>query len=211
MSPSDYDFQKPRSLEYPEHFRPGLGTENVAPFLRSLIQMTRPNRVLEIGAGYTTPFILEALVNNQRVFNDGNLDLSYLTNLEYDPKFVIIDDFSLEELNKKDEMRHILNSDYVEFVEGRFEGRSESLFRKYGTFDFVWFDCGGVTEYQTFFREYWEICSSYVICHFTYSDGKPNDLYEAVINGSTGDPFQIDIIEPHKTRQGSITILKKRN
>ena len=51
----------------------------------------------------------------------------------------------------------------------------------------------------------------YVICHFTFSDGKPNDLYEAVINGSTGDPFQIDIIEPHKTRQGSITILKKRN
>ena len=94
-------------------------------------------------------------------------DLSYLTNLEYDPKFVIIDDFSLEELNKKDEMRHILNSDYVEFVEGKFEGRSESLFRKYGTFDFVWFDCGGVTEYQTFFRSIgkYVLVMLYVILH----------------------------------------------
>ena len=44
-------FKTPKPLEYKEHYRPGLGTENVAPFLRSMVQMLRPNRVLEIGAG----------------------------------------------------------------------------------------------------------------------------------------------------------------
>lgn len=40
---------------------PGMGTEAVAPFLASLIRMTRPRRVLEIGMGYTTAFLAVAL------------------------------------------------------------------------------------------------------------------------------------------------------
>jgi predicted O-methyltransferase YrrM len=40
---------------------PGMGTEEVAPFLAALIRMTRPRRVLEIGMGYTTPFLAAAL------------------------------------------------------------------------------------------------------------------------------------------------------
>ena len=88
-------FKTPKPLEYKEHYRPGLGTENVAPFLRSMVQMLRPNRVLEIGAGYTTPFLLEALVNNERVFNDGNLKTEYMQNYIYDPKLIVIDDMSL--------------------------------------------------------------------------------------------------------------------
>ena len=32
-----------------------------------------------------------------------------------------------------------------------------NLFQKYGEFDFVWFDCGGYEEYQTFFSEYWSV------------------------------------------------------
>ena len=35
-------------------------------FLRAMAQMLRPKNVLEIGAGYTTPFLLEALVNNEK-------------------------------------------------------------------------------------------------------------------------------------------------
>ena len=56
MNSEQSPFEKPRPLEYPQHFRAGMGTENVAPFLRSMVQLTRPNRILEIGAGYTTPW-----------------------------------------------------------------------------------------------------------------------------------------------------------
>ena len=41
-------FQKPNPLEYPLHYRPGMGTENVGSFLRSMVMMLRPKRILEI-------------------------------------------------------------------------------------------------------------------------------------------------------------------
>ena len=56
--------------EYQDHYRKGMGTESVGPLLRSLVRMVRPNRVLEIGAGYTTPFLLEGLEKNEELFDD---------------------------------------------------------------------------------------------------------------------------------------------
>ena len=38
-----------------------MGTENMGPFLYSLIKFVRPHRVLEIGSGLTTIYILAAL------------------------------------------------------------------------------------------------------------------------------------------------------
>ena len=210
MANNKRPFKNPKALEYPEHFRPGLGTETVAPFLRSMVQMLRPNRILEIGAGYTTPFLLEALVNNERIFNDGNLNQDYLNNYKYNPKLIIIDDMSLGDLAKKPGMSSIVGSNYVEFIEGFFQGKAKELSRLHGKFDFVWFDCGGLSEYEAFFSEYWDICSGYVICHFTYTNGKPNELLDAVLRGAKGNPARFDIIEPHKSRQGSLTILNKQ-
>ena len=40
---------------------PTMGTENVAPLLYELVRLARPRRVLELGMGYTTPFIALAL------------------------------------------------------------------------------------------------------------------------------------------------------
>jgi hypothetical protein len=210
LTDNDTQFIEPRPLEYREHYRPGLGTENVGPFLRSMVQMLRPNRVLEIGAGYTTPFLLEALVNNERVFNDGNLKEEYLSNYNYDPKLVVIDDMSLGDLSKRVGMDNMLKSKYINFFEGLFQGKATQLHEQYGFFDFVWFDCGDHSVYEEFFSEYWDICSAYIICHFTYSDGKPNQKLTSILNGIKGSPFRIDIIEPHKTRQGSLTIIKKQ-
>jgi hypothetical protein len=39
-------------------YSPVMGTEAMGPLLYSLICFSRPQRVLEVGAGYTTPFIL---------------------------------------------------------------------------------------------------------------------------------------------------------
>ena len=61
-------------------------TENVGPFIYSTIKTIRPKKILEIGAGYTTPFLVEALINNERVFDDGNLSESYFQDYSYDAK-----------------------------------------------------------------------------------------------------------------------------
>ena len=65
-------------MEHEKHFKAGMGTESVAPFLRSFVQMVRPNRILEVGAGYTTPFLLEGLELNNEIINEGNLDQKYV-------------------------------------------------------------------------------------------------------------------------------------
>ncbi len=204
-------FNKPRPIEYPIFYRPGMGTENVAGFLRSMLMMLRPKRVLEIGAGYTTPFLLEGLINNERVFDDGNLSESYFKNYTYEGKLVIIDDQSLGELKKTEGMKDIIESNYTEFIEGRFEGKAKELYNKYGNFDFVWFDCGGPNEYISFIEEFWEYCSNYIFFHFTYWDGKPNMNHKIIYDHIKGNPAIIDIVEPHKKRQGSITMVKKEN
>ena len=203
-------FMKPKQLEYPEHFRPGMGTEVVAPFLRSMVQMLRPNRILEIGAGYTTPFLLEGLVNNEQVFDDGNLDEDYFKNYAYDPRLVVIDDMSLGDIKNKPGMDAVMQSQYIEFVEGRFQHQSKKIYKKYGEFDFVWFDCGGSKDYEDFLNEYWFLCSGYIFFHFTYSNGIPNQNLKTILSTIANEPFRIDVIEPHKKRQGSITIIKKQ-
>jgi len=43
---------------------PRAGTELMGPLLYSLLRTTRPKNLLEVGMGYTTPFILEALKDN---------------------------------------------------------------------------------------------------------------------------------------------------
>ena len=202
-------FKRPKLLEYPEHFRPGMGTETVAPFLRSMVQMIRPNRILEIGAGYSTPFLLEGLVNNQHVIDDGNLNEEYFDQYVYEPKLVIIDDMSQGDIRKRSGMNAILDSDYVEFVEGVFQGKGKSLSEKYNYFDFVWFDCGGAEEYKAFIEEYWAMCTGYVIFHFTYTNGKKNTIFNAISSTIANYKLRLDIVEPHKKRQGSITIVNK--
>lgn len=202
-------FKEPSLIEHPIFYRPGMGTENVGAFLRSMVMMLRPKRILEIGAGYTTPFLLEGLINNYRIYDDGNLDEAYFKNYTYDPKLIVIDNQSLGELKKIAGMNEIINSKYTEFVQGNFEGKSELLYKKYGYFDFVWLDCGGPKEYLNFFDEYWKYCSNYAFFHFTYHNGIPNSKHK-VIKSQIKNEFIFDIVEPHKQRQGSITVVKKK-
>jgi len=196
-------------MEHEKHFRRGTGTENVGPLLRNLIQMIRPQRILEVGAGYTTPFLLDGLKANEELFDEGNLDPSYTKwhETNNDPRLVIIDTDPLPQLESK----------YVEHIQGKFQGRSQELFDKYGEFDMVWFDCGGPQEYQDFLQEYWDICSHYMIFHYTFFQGQPTtniDIISGFIDAwarslGVNNVQRIDILEPHKAGQGSITMLRK--
>ena len=196
-------------MEHEKHFRKSMGTENVGPLLRTLVQMIRPQRILEVGAGYTTPFLLDGLKVNDKIFDEGNLDPSYKKwhKSNNDPRLVVIDTDPLPQLDSK----------YVEHIQGKFQGRSQELFDKYGEFDMVWFDCGDTQDYQDFLAEYWNICSHYMIFHYTFFQGQPTTVID-IISGSidgwarlygANNVQRIDILEPHKAGQGSITMLKK--
>ena len=114
---------------------PGMGTENVGPLIYSLIQIIRPEKVLEVGLGYSTALISEGLFKSKTDFEKESKsllnfyghkkyinkeELSYIKNLNpeyylkpYKPIHICIDDFSIENANAKlflDELTIITNA-----------------------------------------------------------------------------------------------------
>ena len=45
-------------------YNPHMGVENVGPFLYNFLRVTKKRRIVEIGAGYTSLWILQALKDN---------------------------------------------------------------------------------------------------------------------------------------------------
>ena len=215
---------KNNSMKHEDWYTPGYGTEKVGPFLGSLVELARPQKILEIGFGYTTPFLLEGLRNcaNGLVW-DGNCDKDYLDK-PYDPKFVVIDDQSLEEKSERKDFRRdsLVNDDLVDFIEGDFKSASVKNRVKSDYpdgFDLAWFDCGGPNEYQWFMDNWWDdMVNEYALFHFTYFRGELNNngkIIDKLSGQYDSDKMKwpnlsrMDIVEPHKFKQGSVTMLKK--
>ena len=79
----------------------------------------------------------------------------------------------------------------------------------HGPYDLVWFDCGGWEQYKFFAENYWNMIKEYALFHFTYFKGETNTNWEIV--NQLPATFRMDIVEPHKFRQGSITMLRRTN
>ncbi|MFT7359643.1 MAG: hypothetical protein ACI9V0_003521 [Parasphingorhabdus sp.] len=216
----DIDPDRGPRLPFPDSFEAGMGTELVAPFLYSLVRMLRPTRLLEIGCGYTTPWLIKALEDNEDVHIDWNADPEYFQKA-YDPVLICIDNDDAASEKSGGGSNDMLQSDYVRFFPAKFEGLSAEIKDEYGELDFVWFDCGGPEEYRHFCEEYLPICSGYIFFHFTYYHGQPNSNHDIISEFISADKYlgedgknlwsQIDLVEPHKYRQGSVTMLKHKD
>jgi len=177
-------------------YEPGFGTETVGPLLHALVRMTRPRRVLEVGLGYTSPFIAMALKDNvEEAERDRALLAAGVPGAEPDPadrddqrrsildpaageagtpRLHVIDDFSTAGTTapKVMEVLGALDLDFaVTQHRGDFRGYSRRLDRDALPFDFVWFDCGASPEYVDFLTEYWPLINPHhglLLLHFTY-------------------------------------------
>jgi hypothetical protein len=100
----------------------------------------------------------------------------------------------------------------VDFIEGDFKSASVKNRVKSDYpdgFDLVWFDCGGPNEYQWFMDNWWDdMVNEYALFHFTYFRGELNNNGK-IIDNLSGQLSRMDIVEPHKFKQGSVTMLKK--
>lgn len=90
-------------------FQVGMGTENAARLLASLIGMTRPEQLLEIGAGHTTVAMLAAMAeaaesaqHDRQVVRGEFVDVERLSLLvpravtaTYQPSLLVFEDFSV--------------------------------------------------------------------------------------------------------------------
>lgn len=206
---------RPR-LPFPQFFQPGMGTELVGPFLYSIIRMVRPTRLMEVGIGYTSVWLLRALDDNKNVFIDWNANHEYFQK-EYHPKLICLDDQSDLGPKSAEAIKLVEQHGSAEIWKTNFRGKADEISRRHGLFDFVWFDCGGIEEYRDFCEEYLSICSGFLLFHFTHSSGRPNELHQTIVEYTDRDPHitslgdwsRIDFIEPHKHSQGSVMLLKR--
>ena len=223
-----------------------MGTEHVAPLLYSLIRMLRPRRVLEVGLGYTSPFIAQALKHNIDEYNadkailDGTisdnsrqfvLKENYYQQ-EYNPKHIAIDDYSIEGTSAPKVLEVVKTlglESLVEVCVSDFRGYSKKINKSLLPLDLVWFDCGSRHEYIDFLHEYWDLINpdhGLLLLHFTYWDAPQlrqngdqskvvlssiaNEIKRQQLKSGLNSEFEVlSLLEPHKSRQGSITQIRK--
>ena len=225
---------------------PGMGTENAAPLLYQLVCMLRPQRVLEVGAGYTTAWLARGLADARAAWardraclqdpptGPGRTGLLHSTALlaTYAPRLHVIDNWS--ELPARRAQLVSLLADgglenLVAFHDCDFRGQAARLGAEAGTFELIWFDCGGPADYIAFLNEYWEVLApahGLLALHYTYAEVKVNlgdrtftrllpspplnALKRRQQQAGTAAAFEVlSLVEPHKRAQGSITLLRR--
>lgn len=152
---------------------PSMGTENVAFLLYSLTRMLRPRSVLEIGSGYTTMFLAEALADaaaeaaaDRQLLEDGSADdrarlLSERARHEYDPMLFAFDTL-VHERTSAGRLPEALAAaglaERVTLATASFRGASALVPASRRPLDLIWFDCGGAgLGGIDFLNEYWPL------------------------------------------------------
>lgn len=153
--------------------RPGMGTENSAILISSLIRMARPTTVVEIGAGDSTIMIAQAL---QKARQDWQYDKDLLDDStwqersalldptgipdSYQPKLITIDDFTAEGSSADEAWKtlknHNIDGNLVTFVKNNFHSLDEATIASWGAIDIAWIDAGTPADDVRFVAALWE-------------------------------------------------------
>jgi Methyltransferase domain len=221
---------------------PGMGTEAVAPLLASLVQFYRPQRVLEIGMGYTTPFLAAALADvedqvtaearalaakgRSHLDRAAALDDSWLYAepallspsfylAPYQPMFVAVDNLSGVASSAPqvlDALTRLGLADRVTVVNADLHDCAGLLPPALFPIDLAWVDAW---ECLYFFNNFWDRINpdgGLVAMHYlmTYPEGEAILEYLAALQRARpGELELINLLEPHKLGQNSVTVLRR--
>ncbi|NKB20848.1 MAG: hypothetical protein GKS01_10150 [Alphaproteobacteria bacterium] len=202
-----------------------MGTENMAPLLHSLINFHRPQRLLEVGAGYTTPFIAQALRDvvdaraQEATDPDNPNHVAEHYAVPYAPKLLCIDNHTLPSSTSAKVqalMGEMGLDDLVDFVEADITEYSEQIDQSFLPLDFVWFDCGALKEYFLFFNNFWRFVNpkgGLLLMHSTLTNLEISTFIKSIkLLQATSDFNNIEILsllEPHKKAQSSVTMFRR--
>lgn len=209
-------------------YAPCMGCENMGPLLYSLVRFTKPQSCLEIGAGYTSAFLLQALEDNcrelqlWRAWQDGGA------------WFVPREDAAV--LHCVDNLAHAGTTAHLLLGVAqrlRLEARLRLHLDDARAFveetdvpplDFVWLDGlldfarpppgGGIGEgIDDFLSLLWPKVApgGFVLLHSTLTNSTVRGWLRGVENARWGPPGAVlSLLEPHKRFQNSVTLLQRR-
>ena len=217
-------------------YNPHMGVENLGPFLYSFLRFTKQQRqVVEIGAGYTSLWILKALKDNdmergriQELEKQGQcrlLDIPWTVPRQDDDavsSLLCIDNC----LHQKETATGALAvaqalglDSYLSFRKG--DAFEELRTLEPGSVDVLWCDFGVGSRILDFVSGgAWESIrpGGFLLCHSSLTNMNTRAWLEKVRSRApkeeTGmdpkDYAELSLLEPHKRFQNSITILQKR-
>jgi predicted O-methyltransferase YrrM len=207
---------------------PEMGTDATAPLLYWLIRTMRPQHVLEVGMGYTTPFLARGLRDNEdavRLERSRLADprareiqpLAYADYYErpYRPRLVCIDRMN-DPASSAPRALAVLDqlglSGLCTVIEGDLRGSSGAVCRELGLVDFAWID---TWDTLAFLREYWELidpAGGILAVHYlmTYPQGRAILHYIRSLANPDGGRLEItNLREPHRMAQNSTTLIRR--
>ncbi len=187
-------------------YNPHMGVENVGPLLYSLVRFTKLRRIVEIGAGYTTLWLLQALKENdiemkrlKDLQDEGKCRLlnipwtiedfvdQYDCNITNDGKSsssLLCIDNCLHQRETATGAGAVARSlgldDYLEFVKGdAFDMQFEEK-----TLDLIWCDFGVGSKMKEFASSAWKSIKpgGFLICHSTLTNQRTRTWLEKIRN-----------------------------
>ena len=217
-------------------YNPCMGVENLGPLLYSFLRMTKRRRVVEIGAGYTTLWILQAL-------KDNDVELQSIRSIQRSGECKLLNiDWTIHETidNFDSEPSQLLCIDNCEHQRETASGAglvAKSLgldsyleFRRGDAFDMklpdstvdvLWCDFGVGTRMCEFISSAWDCISpgGFLLCHSTLTNENTRMWLEAIRNRKPkeitgiepGEYTELSLLESHKRFQNSVSILQKRS
>ena len=228
----DKDFLSQVGLLY----NPCMGVENLGPFLYSFLRMTKRQRVVEIGAGYTTLWILQAL-------KDNDIELQSIRSIQRSGECKLLNiDWTIHETVEAydSESSRLLCIDNCEHQRETASGAglvAKSLgldsylqFRRGDAFDMklpdssvdvLWCDFGVGARMSEFISSAWDCISpgGFLLCHSTLTNENTRMWLETIRNRERkeitgiepGEYTELSLLESHKRFQNSVSIIQKRS
>jgi len=211
-----------------------MGVENMAPLLYSLLRFHKPRRILEVGAGYTSVFLLQALKDNAtemamyaQLIADGKCNCDgtpwAIEDFVHSDTFGVLECVDnlehasttaqkiLEAAEKLDLLDHLdlYFQDAWEFADK--EEHQQQL-------DIVWLDFGQGEKVGQFIDKVWSRIrpGGLVLCHSTLTNSLTRDWLEKMrarandVTDVLGSFATFSMREPHKLFQNSFSIFQKR-
>ena len=216
-------------------YNPHMGVENLGPFLYSFIRFTKKRKIVEIGAGYTSLWILQALKENDeelerirllqrkescRLLNITWSIPSIVENFDSEPAQLLCIDNCLHQKETATGASAVSRSlgldSYMEFK----KGDAFEMDLGVDSVDILWCDFGVGSRMREFVSSAWECLrpGGFLLCHSTLTNQNTREWLEAARSKSskevTGIPpeefVEISLLEPQKRYQNSISVFQKR-
>lgn len=216
-------------------YNPCMGVENLGPFLYSFLRMTKRRRVVEIGAGFTTVWILQAL-------KDNDVELESIRSIQQSGECKLLSiDWTIHATIEgfDDEPSKLLCVDNCEHQRETATGAgavAKSLgldqyleFRRADAFDMslgdstvdvLWCDFGVGARMSEFISSTWDSIrpGGFLLCHSTLTNENTRRWLESIRNREPkevtgiepGEYVELSLLETHKRFQNSVSIIQKR-